>query len=61
MSKSESKLAGSTSIRPCTCKNTFQDELYGPGNRVFNARGKGRGNTEISGFRCTSCSREVGG
>lgn len=40
-----------TSIFPCTCKSGFQDQHYGPGNRVFNLAKK-------SGvWRCTVCGK----
>lgn len=37
-------------IGTCTCKNTFQDNRYGPGRRIMNRTGKG--------MRCTGCDKE---
>lgn len=37
-------------IMNCTCKNAYQDKLYGVGKRVFNPMGK-----ERKRARCTSC------
>jgi hypothetical protein len=39
-------------IATCTCKNTYQDNAYGKGNRVHNLSGK------ADKKRCTSCKRE---
>jgi len=40
-----------TKIMHCTCKNEYQDRMYGPGNRVMNAT---LGKTG-KGYRCTVC------
>lgn len=37
-----------TIIKSCTCRNEFQDERYGAGMRVHNARKDGSG-------KCTVC------
>jgi hypothetical protein len=43
-------------IKPCTCKNKTQDELYGIGNRVWiNAPSKG---AKPKRYRCTVCLKE---
>jgi len=46
-------------IMKCTCKHTFQDELYGKGNRVFNRTRKKDGERFI--YRCTVCLKEKTG
>lgn len=38
-----------TTIKPCNCKNEFQDKTYGRGNRVHNLSERG---TEA---KCTVC------
>jgi hypothetical protein len=44
------------SIVKCTCKHAFQDERYGPGNRVMNpCRPAGGKDTAV---RCTVCLKE---
>lgn len=41
-------------VRPCTCTNEGQDELYGKGNRLWNhASGKG---SKPKRYRCTVCN-----
>lgn len=43
-------------IRPCNCKNEFQDNTYGKQNRVWNhAPGKG---AKPKRYRCTICHAE---
>ncbi len=39
--------ARKSEIRPCNCKDDYQDKRYGPGNRVMNG-GK-------DGVKCTKC------
>mgnify|MGYP003985295631 FL=1 len=41
-------------IKKCTCKHKFQDEKYGPNQRVHNFALKG--NQGHAGWRCTVCS-----
>lgn len=43
-----------TEIKPCNCKNEYQDETYGEGMRVHNSKGGRDG----AGFRCTVCGSE---
>ena len=43
----------STKIIKCTCKSVWQDETYGPGNRVGNELKNGQ-------FRCSVCSTVIG-
>ncbi len=46
-----------TKVKKCNCKNDFQDERYGKGNRLHNERGgKNRGS-----YRCTVCGNEASG
>ena len=45
-----------TGIFQCTCKNEFQDQVYGKGYRLFNPKGKGE---KVDGYRCTVCGREI--
>lgn len=40
----------------CVCKNEFQDQTYGKGNRVFNPTGKG---DKLDGYRCTVCGKTL--
>lgn len=42
-------------ILACTCKNTFQDSKYGPGNRVHN---RVRPNDNPPSYSCAVCSTE---
>ena len=42
-------------ILDCTCKNAFQDKLYGLGRRVFNPCVIKQ---KLIKVRCTSCGRE---
>lgn len=44
------KKSEGTAIMACTCKNSFQDKLYGAGKRVHNLGPK-------SGATCTVCGR----
>lgn len=39
----------------CTCKDDFQDKLYGKGKRLCNAYGKPH-----KGYKCTVCGKEHG-
>ena len=41
----------------CTCKNEFQDKLYGKGMRVHNECGANKGKT--TGWKCTVCGNIV--
>lgn len=41
----------SSEIRPCKCKNDYQDKAYGKDMRVWNKTSKG--------FRCACCATEV--
>lgn len=43
-------------IMRCTCQHEFQDQVYGPGMRVFNAAGK---DGKVSEYRCTVCGKKV--
>jgi len=40
-------------IKKCDCKNEYQDEKYGKGNRVYNKTTRGA--------RCTVCQKVVEG
>ncbi len=40
----------------CKCKDAYQDEKYGKGNRVFNPTLKGKGGPIV--YRCTICENE---
>jgi len=40
-------------IAHCTCENKFQDKLYGPGRRVFNAGAGSFGGGKR--YDCTAC------
>lgn len=54
MAKTETtskKLQAGCKIAKCLCSNTYQDEKYGAGNRVFNMKAK-------EGKRCTSCGKD---
>lgn len=42
---------GETKIKKCTCNHEYQDETYGPGNRVCNMTN--------AGFRCTVCGNRI--
>lgn len=42
-----------TKILKCSCEHTYQDQIYGKGNRVFNAMGSD------GKFRCTVCGKEI--
>jgi hypothetical protein len=45
-----------TKVAPSTCHHEYQDELYGKGMRVFNAKvAEGK----VKGWRCTVCGREI--
>lgn len=44
-------------IKPCNCKNSYQDSQYGIGNRVFNKSSA----KDCKKMYCTVCSREHGG
>ena len=41
-----------TLIKPCTCVSAYQDQKYGPGNRVHNAT------KDNKRYRCTVCGKE---
>lgn len=41
-----------TMILPCTCKDEYQDSVYGKGRRVHNVGGKGKEKLAY----CTVCS-----
>lgn len=41
-----------TIIKPCDCKDEYQDQNYGKGLRVHNVGGKGKGKVAY----CTVCS-----
>ena len=41
-----------TIVAPCSCKNKFQDGMYGSGRRVFN---KNQRDPKKNEFRCTVC------
>lgn len=45
-----------TKIQPCVnnCKHAYQDERYGPGKRVHNARPAGKGQSPT--WACTVCN-----
>ena len=45
-----------TVIKQCNCKNDFQDEKYGKGNRVKNETTKKSGADTV--YRCTVCKSE---
>lgn len=49
--------AGTSIIRPCTCKHAAQDTLHGPGNRVFNVK-KEQGKDMPRYCTCTVCGQE---
>ncbi len=40
-----------TAILDCTCKNEFQDKMYGKGKRVHNVLAK----KSTFDYRCTAC------
>ena len=40
----------------CVCQHEGQDEIYGKGMRLFNARGK---EEKLDGYRCTVCGRTL--
>lgn len=44
-------------IRPCTCANTYQNSLYGTGNRVWTESGAHGKTAKDTKTRCTSCGR----
>jgi hypothetical protein len=46
-----------TQILHCTCTNTYQDKVYGIGNRVFNEMRSGSKPGKFNGYRCTVCNR----
>lgn len=48
-----------TSIRACSCYHEYQDEVYGKGQRVFNARAKAKDAPQL--WRCTVCQLETKG
>lgn len=39
----------------CGCKNEYQDERYGNGNRIANKTG-----ATVETYRCTVCGKETG-
>lgn len=41
-------------IKPCTCKDEFQDKTYGKGMRVFNYNVNSKEKTVVA--RCTVCN-----
>lgn len=43
------------SIRPCTCYNASQNEMYGANQRLWNSAGK----AEKPMWRCTVCKKEI--
>lgn len=43
---------GGVRVTSCSCPNTFQDSLYGAGQRVFGIATKKK-----EGDKCTSCGR----
>ena len=45
-------------IMKCSCKHEGQDQMYGPGMRVFNPIGKG---SQDAGYICTVCGNKTGG
>ena len=45
-----------TKISRCDCKHSFQDKIYGQGNRVFNMLPLVNGKTPEG--RCTVCGKE---
>lgn len=44
-----------TTIKQCTCEHTFQDKIYGKGNRVWNI-GKEAGSSSTV-IKCTVCNK----
>lgn len=43
-------------IMKCVCHSEYQDNRYGPGNRVCNQSGK---KDKLNTFRCTVCGKEI--
>jgi len=43
-----------SNVLKCTCKNGFQDSVYGNEMRLMNPMGKDK----LSGYRCTVCGKE---
>lgn len=43
----------------CWCAQTFQDERYGKGQRVWTPIGKSGRGAKFSKVRCTGCGRET--
>jgi hypothetical protein len=41
-----------TKVLTCTCRNAFQDSIYGPGRRLHNSMEKDK---RLTGWRCTVC------
>ena len=41
-------------IHPCDCVSAYQDERYGPHQRVFNPRYEAN-SARLKGHRCTVC------
>lgn len=46
-------------IMRCNCKHEGQDQLYGPGMRLFNPTGKG--SDQGRDYICTICGAKAGG
>ena len=42
-------------IKTCTCKHEYQDEKYGKGKRVMNAKKVNKGDTQK--YCCTVCEK----
>jgi hypothetical protein len=43
-------------IKSCSCKNDFQDKMYGPGRRVYNECKTASAGTK---HRCSVCLKET--
>ena len=41
--------------KPCQCKHTYQDKLYGIANRIHTECKK---DEKITGYRCTVCGEK---
>ena len=47
-------------VLKCTCKNDYQDRVYGKGRRVMNYTTKSKSN-DTAVYRCTVCKSELNG
>lgn len=45
-----------TRVMRCNCQHEFQDEVYGPGMRLFNEKVSGN---KVNGYKCTVCGKEI--